>query len=162
MLKIRPATANDVDAIFELIRGLAAYEQLTDKVTGNSDLLRSHLFGSRPYAESIVADVDGQIVGFGLFFYTYSTFLTQPGLYLEDVFVRPEYRRQGIGKALMMSVAKTAFDRGCGRLEWSVLDWNQPAIEFYQSLGATILPDWKTCRMTAAILAEIATTAESD
>jgi GNAT superfamily N-acetyltransferase len=156
MVKIRPAQVQDVDAIFELIMGLAAYEKLTDKVTGNSGLLRSHLFGSRPYAESIVADLDGQIVGFGLFFHTYSTFLTQPGLYLEDVFVRAEYRRQGIGKALMISVAKIAFDRGCGRLEWSVLDWNQPAIEFYQSLGAAILPDWKTCRMTAETLAEIA------
>jgi GNAT superfamily N-acetyltransferase len=156
MLKIRPAQENDVDAIFELIRGLAAYEKLTDKVTGNSDLLRSHLFGVRPYTESIVAELDNQLVGFGLFFYTYSTFLTQPGLYLEDVFVLPEYRRQGIGKALMTSLAKIAFDRGCGRLEWSVLDWNQPAIEFYQSLGATILPDWKICRMTADTLAEIA------
>ena len=154
MLKIRPAQAADVDPIFELIMGLAAYEQLTDRVTGNSDLLRSHLFGARPYAEAIVADFDGQIVGFGLFFHSYSTFLTQPGLYLEDVFVRPEYRRQGIGKALMIAVAKIAFDRGCGRLEWSVLDWNQSAIEFYQSLGATVLPDWKICRMTAATLAE--------
>ena len=162
MLKIRPAQELDVDPIFELIMGLAAYEQLTDHVTGNSDLLRSHLFGARPYAESIVADLDGQIVGFGLFFHSYSTFLTQPGLYLEDVFVRPEYRRQGIGKALMIAVAKIAFDRGCGRLEWSVLDWNQPAIEFYQSLGATVLPDWKICRITAETLAEIATTAESD
>jgi GNAT superfamily N-acetyltransferase len=162
MLNIRPAQAQDVDAIFELILGLAAYEKLTDKVTGNSDLLRSHLFGARPYAESIVAELDNKIVGFGLFFHTYSTFLTQPGLYLEDVFFLPEYRRQGIGKALMMSVVKIAFDRGCGRLEWSVLDWNQPAIEFYQSIGATILPDWKTCRMTAATLAEIATKTESD
>jgi GNAT superfamily N-acetyltransferase len=132
------------------------YEKLTDNVTGNSALLRSHLFGARPSIESIVAELDDQIVGFGLFFYTYSTFLTQPGLYLEDVFVLPEYRRQGIGKALMMSVAKIANERGCGRLEWSVLDWNQPAIDFYQSLGATILPDWKICRMTAETLSEIA------
>jgi GNAT superfamily N-acetyltransferase len=162
MVKIRPAQAQDVDAIFELIMGLAAYEKLTENVTGNSYLLRSHLFGARPYAESIVAELDSKLVGFGLFFHNYSTFLTQPGLHLEDVFVLPEYRRQGIGKALMIAVAKIAFDRGCGRLEWSVLDWNQPAIEFYQSLGATILPDWKTCRMTAATLAEIAATAESD
>ncbi len=162
MLKIRSAQENDVDAIFGLIVGLAAYEKLTDSVTGNSDLLRSHLFEARPYAESIVAELDGQIVGFGLFFYNYSTFLTQPELHLEDVFVLPEYRRQGIGKALMIAVAKIAFERGCGRLEWSVLDWNQPAIDFYQSLGATILPDWKTCRLTAATLAEIATTAKSD
>ena len=156
MLIIRLAQLKDVNDIFELIVGLAEYEQLTDNVTGNSELLRSHLFGDRPYAESIVAELDDRIVGFGLFFHTYSTFLTQPGLYLEDVFVLPEYRRQGIGKALMISVAKIAFDRGCGRLEWSVLDWNQPAIDFYQSLGATILPDWKICRMTAETLAEIA------
>ena len=117
MLNIRPAQERDVDAIFDLIMGLAAYEKLTDRVTGNSDLCRSHLFGSRPYAESIVAELDTEIVGFGLFFHTYSTFLTQPGLHLEDVFVRPEYRRQGIGKALMMSIAKIAFDRGCAA--WS-------------------------------------------
>ncbi len=156
MLKIRPAQENDVDAIFELIRGLAAYEKLTDRVTGNSDLLRSHLFGARPYAESIVAELGNQLVGFGLFFHTYSTFLTQPGLYLEDVFVLPEYRRQGIGRALMISIAKIAFDRGCGRLEWSALDWNQPAIDFYQDLGAMILPEWKICRMTAETRSEIA------
>jgi GNAT superfamily N-acetyltransferase len=156
MLKIRLAAEQDTDAIFELILGLAAYEKLTDNVTGNSELLRSHLFGARPYAESIVAELDGKIVGFGLFFHTYSTFLTQPGLYLEDIFVLPEYRRQGIGKALMNSIIKIANERGCGRLEWSVLDWNQPAIDFYQSLGATILPDWKICRMTAETLAEIA------
>ena len=162
MLNIRPAQESDIDAIFDLIMGLAAYEKLTDRVTGNSDLCRSHLFGPRPYAESIVAELDTEIVGFGLFFHTYSTFLTQPGLHLEDVFVRPEYRRQGIGKALMMSIAKIAFDRGCGRLEWSVLDWNQPAIEFYHSLGATILPEWQICRMTADTLAEIAAKSESD
>jgi GNAT superfamily N-acetyltransferase len=162
MIEIRPAQEKDVDAIFELILGLAEYEQLTDRVTGNSELLRSHLFGDRLYAESIVAELDGKIVGFGLFFHTYSTFLTQPGLYLEDVFVQPEYRRQGIGKALMMSIAKIAFDRGCGRLEWSVLDWNQSAIDFYQSLGATILPDWKICRMTAETLAEIAVKSQTD
>ena len=150
MLKIRPAAAQDTDAIFELILGLADYEQLSDKVTGNRDLLRSHLFGTRPYAEAIVAELDTKIVGFGLFFHTYSTFLTQPGLYLEDVFVLPKYRRQGIGKALMMSIAKIAFDRGCGRLEWSVLDWNQPAIDFYHSLGATILPEWKICQIGRA------------
>jgi GNAT superfamily N-acetyltransferase len=155
VLKIRPAQAKDVDAIFELILGLAAYEQLTDRVTGSTELLRSHLFGERPYAEAIVAELDDRTIGFALFFHTYSTFLTQPGLYLEDVFVAPEYRRQGVGKALMTSVIKIARDRGCGRLEWSVLDWNQSAIEFYQSLGATILPDWKICRMSAETLAGI-------
>jgi GNAT superfamily N-acetyltransferase len=154
MLKIRPAQEKDIDAIFELIRGLAEYEKLTDRVTGDTEQLRSHLFGERPYAEVIVAELEERAIGFALFFYSYSTFLTQPGLYLEDVFVRPEYRRQGVGKALLSAVAKIAHERGCGRLEWSVLDWNQNAIEFYQSLGATVLPDWKICRMSAETLAK--------
>jgi GNAT superfamily N-acetyltransferase len=162
MLKIRPAEEKDVDAIFELIRGLAEYEKLTDRVTGNTDLLRSHLFGDRVYAEVIIAELEDLAIGFALFFPTYSTFLTQPGLYLEDVFVRPEYRRQGVGRALMTSVATIAHDRGCGRLEWSVLDWNQPAIEFYQSLGATVLPEWRICRMTVETLAEIAAKSQND
>jgi GNAT superfamily N-acetyltransferase len=157
MLIIRAAEERDIDRIFELILGLADYEKLRDRVTGNAELLRSHLFGDRAYAEAIVAELGDLTIGFALFFPTYSTFLTQPGIHLEDVFVQPEYRRQGVGKALMTAMAKIAHDRGCGRLEWSVLDWNQPAIEFYQSLGATVLPDWKTCRMTAATLAEIAT-----
>jgi GNAT superfamily N-acetyltransferase len=152
MLKIRPAQESDVDAIFDLIRGLAAYEKLSDRVTGNPELLRSHLFGTRPYAEAIIAELDNHPIGFALFFHNYSTFLTQPGLYLEDVFVRHEYRRQGVGKALLSAVAKIAVDRGCGRLEWSVLEWNQNAIEFYQSVGATVLPDWKICRLTGATL----------
>jgi GNAT superfamily N-acetyltransferase len=157
MIIVRAAEERDVDRIFELILGLAAYEQLSDRVIGNANLLRSHLFGDRAYAEAIVAELGDLTIGFALFFPTYSTFLTQPGIHLEDVFVQPEYRRQGVGKALMTTIAKIAHDRGCGRLEWSVLDWNQNAIEFYQSLGATVLPDWKTCRMTAATLAEIAT-----
>jgi GNAT superfamily N-acetyltransferase len=156
MLIIRAAEERDTEAIFELILGLAAYEHLSDRVTGNSELLRSHLFGDRAYAEAIVAELGDLTIGFALFFPTYSTFLTQPGIHLEDVFVQPEYRRQGVGKALMTAVAKIAHDRGCGRLEWSVLDWNQNAIEFYQRLGATVLPDWKTCRMGAETLAEIA------
>jgi GNAT superfamily N-acetyltransferase len=156
MLIIRAAEERDVEGIFELILGLAAYEQLSDRVTGNAELLRSHLFGDRACAEAIVAELGDLTIGFALFFPTYSTFLTQPGIHLEDVFVQPEYRRQGVGKALMTAIAKIAHDRGCGRLEWSVLEWNQNAIEFYQSLGATVLPDWKTCRMTAATLAEIA------
>jgi GNAT superfamily N-acetyltransferase len=162
MLKIRSAREQDIDVIFELIKGLAEFENLSDRVTGNTELLRSHLFGERPYAEVIVAELDERAIGFALFFYSYSTFLTQPGLYLEDVFVRPEYRRQGVGKALMTTVAKIAHDRGCGRLEWSVLDWNQNAIEFYQSLGATVLPEWRICRMTVETLAEIATRSQND
>jgi GNAT superfamily N-acetyltransferase len=162
MLTIRSAQEKDVDAIFDLILGLAAYEQLSDRVIGNTELLRSHLFGERPAAEAIVAELGDLPIGFALFFPTYSTFLTQPGIHLEDVFVLPEYRRQGVGKALMTSVAKIAHDRCCGRLAWSVLEWNQNAIEFYQSLGATVLPDWKTCRMSAETLAEIATKPQID
>lgn len=158
MLAIRPAQITDTDAIFMLISGLAKYEQLSDKVTGDPDLLRSHLFGDRPYAEAIVAELAQTIVGYALFFHTYSTFLTQPGLYLEDVFVATEYRRQGVGTALMTAVVKTASDRGCGRLEWSVLEWNESALAFYQSLGATVLPDWRICRMTAPELATLAQT----
>lgn len=156
MLMIRPAQITDIDAIFELISGLAKYEQLSDKVTGHPDLLRSHLFGDRPYAEAIVAELEQTIVGYAIFFHTYSTFLTQPGLYLEDVFVATEYRRQGVGRSLITAVAKTASDRGCGRLEWSVLEWNDSAIAFYQSLGATVLPDWRSCRMTAPELTTLA------
>ena len=162
MLQIRAAQESDIEEIFELILGLAAYECLSDRVTGNAELLRAHLFGERAYAEAIVAELGDLTIGFALFFPTYSTFLTQPGIHLEDVFVRPEYRRQGVGKALMSATAKIAHDRGCGRLEWSVLDWNQNAIEFYQSLGATVLPDWKTCRMTAETLAKIATKPQID
>ena len=134
MLIIRAAEERDVERIFDLILGLADYEKLRDRVTGNSELLRSHLFGEHPAAEAIVAELGDLTIGFALFFPTYSTFLTQPGIHLEDVFVQPEYRRQGVGKALMTAMAKIAHERGCGRLEWSVLDWNQNAIEFYQSL----------------------------
>ncbi len=159
MLAIRPAQITDIDAIFELILDLAKYEQLSDRVTGTSDLLRSHLFSDRPYAEAIVAELETKIIGYAIFFHTYSTFLTQPGLYLEDVFVATEYRRQGVGKALITTVAKIATERSCGRLEWSVLQWNENAIAFYQSLGATVLPDWRICRMTAPELATLAQTA---
>jgi GNAT superfamily N-acetyltransferase len=156
MVIIRPARSQDVNAIFELILDLAAYERLTDKVTGTSELLRAHLFDDRPYAEAIIAELDDLVIGYALFFHTYSTFLTQPGLYLEDVCVAPEYRRQGVGRSLMSAIAKIAVDRGCGRLEWSVLDWNQDAIAFYQKLGATVLSDWRTCRLTSTALAQLA------
>jgi GNAT superfamily N-acetyltransferase len=156
MLTIRTAQPSDVETMFELIQGLAEYEQLSHAVEGNPDLLRVHLFGERAYAEAILAWYHDRAVGFALFFYNYSTFLTQPGLYLEDLFVIPEYRRQGVGTALLTQVAQIAHQRGCGRLEWSVLDWNENAIEFYQQMGAKVLPDWRTCRVTADGLAEIA------
>jgi GNAT superfamily N-acetyltransferase len=156
MLIIRPGEPKDINAIFDLMKGLAAYEQLSAMVSGSTELLHAHLFGDRPYAETIVAELDNVTIGFALFFHTYSTFLTQPGLHLEDIFILPEYRRQGVGKALITQVIKIANDRGCGRLEWSVLEWNQSAIEFYQRLGATILPEWQICRMEGAILTQAA------
>ncbi|MDJ0634023.1 MAG: GNAT family N-acetyltransferase [Xenococcaceae cyanobacterium MO_188.B29] len=154
---IRPANPDDVADLFGLIKALAEYEKLSHRVTGNVDSLQEHLFGTRPYAEAIVAEADSLIVGFALFFPNYSTFLTKPGIYLEDVFVLPEYRRQGIGKALLIYLGKLALERDVGRLEWSVLDWNQSAIDFYQTMGAKVLPDWRICRVTGDALQNLAT-----
>lgn len=151
-IRLRVATADDVPTIFALIQALAEYEQLSHAVTGTLEALHEHLFGSRRYAEVVLAETAGSIAGFALFFYNYSTFLTKPGLYLEDLFVLPEYRRLGIGKALLIYLAQRAIAEGCGRLEWSVLDWNAPAIAFYQKMGATVLPDWRICRVTGAAL----------
>jgi len=155
-LNLRPAEPSDVAVLFQLIQALAEYEKLQDAVIGNAEALREHLFGCRPYAEAILADYGGQAVGFALFFTNYSTFLTQPGMYLEDIFVLPAYRRQGIGKALLTHLAQLAIERGYGRLEWSVLDWNQPAIAFYHRMGASILEDWRICRVTGSSLAQMA------
>ncbi len=155
-LTIRSATPADVPALFSLIKALADYEKLSDAVTGTPEQLADHLFGTRPYIEAIVANHAEQIIGFALFFHNYSTFLTKPGIYLEDLFVLPECRDQGIGKALLTYLAQLVVDRGCGRLEWSVLDWNEPAIGFYQRMGATVLPDWRTCRVTGDALTAMA------
>ncbi|PSB24782.1 GNAT family N-acetyltransferase [Stenomitos frigidus] len=149
---LRSATPDDVSVLFKLIQALAEYERLPDAVTGTPEALREHLFGSRRYAEAILAEVDGQAAGFALFFYNYSTFLTKPGIYLEDLFVLPEYRQRGIGKALLTYLAQRAIAENCGRLEWSVLDWNAPAIAFYEKMGATVLPDWRICRVTGDAL----------
>jgi GNAT superfamily N-acetyltransferase len=149
---IRPAQQADAKAIFALIQELAAYEKLTHQVTGTPEALSKHLFGSSAYAEALVAEHQGQLIGFALFFKNYSTFLTKPGLYLEDLFVQNAYRGQGIGKALLKAVAQIAQARGYGRLEWSVLDWNETAITFYQKMGAEVLPDWRICRVTEASL----------
>ena len=146
-LIVRSATPTDVHAIFNLIQALAEYEKLSHAVTGNPENLEQHLFGSKPYAEAIIAEYEEKSVGFALFFHNYSTFLTQPGIYLEDLFVLPQYRRQGIGKALLTYLAKLAVSRDCGRLEWSVLDWNESAIAFYKSMGASILDEWRICRV---------------
>lgn len=153
---IRAAQSADVADIFALIQALAEYEKLSHQVTGNPDLLRQHLFGDRPCVEAIVAEVGGKSVGFALFFTNYSTFLTKPGLYLEDLFVLPEHRGSGIGKALLSHLAKLVKERNYGRLEWSVLDWNTPAIGFYERMGATVLPDWRICRVTGEAIDQLA------
>jgi GNAT superfamily N-acetyltransferase len=153
---IRPAEAADVPLILAFIRGLAAYEKLLPEVTATEEQLRATLFGPRPAAECVLAFADGVPAGFALFFTNYSTFLAQPGLYLEDLFVAPEFRGQGIGQALLRHLARLANQRGCGRMEWSVLDWNQPAIDFYESLGAERKTDWTICRLTGDRLARYA------
>ena len=153
---IRAAHPDDAEAIFHLILALAEYEKLSHQVTGSVAELRSHLFGERPYAQAIVAEVDQQVVGFALFFYNYSTFLTKPGIYLEDLFVLPDYRRLGIGTTLLTHLAQRAVAEGCGRLEWSVLDWNVSAIAFYERMGADVLPDWRICRVVGDALTSLA------
>jgi GNAT superfamily N-acetyltransferase len=157
---IRPATPEDVPALHSLIRALAVYEKLEHEHVGPPERLREHLFGARPYCEAVVAvdakaspvDDGGRIVGFALFFYNYSTFLAQPGIYLEDLFVLPEERRRGHGRELLRAVARLAVERGCGRFEWSVLHWNAPAIRFYEALGARPLVEWGMFRMTGEAL----------
>lgn len=139
-----------------LIRELAAFEKLDDQARATPDALRTHLFGPKPRAEALVAEVEGKAVGFALYFHTFSTFRGQPGLYLEDVFVRETHRRLGIGKALLTSLARIARERGCGRLEWSVLDWNTPAIDFYRSLGARPMDEWTVFRLDDDPLSSLA------
>lgn len=153
---IHAATPADVPAIFALIQALAEYEKLSHEVTGNPDDLHQHLFGDRPYAEAILARVDEVPVGFALFFHNYSTFLLKPGIYLEDLFVLPTYRGRGIGKSLLQHLGQLAQQRGCGRLEWNVLDWNAPAIAFYERMGAEIKPEWQLCRVTGTALEQLA------
>lgn len=160
---IRPATPADTPTICHLIRALADYERLADKVVFDEGRLREHLFGPRPYAEVLLAEEAGAVVGFALFFHTYSTFLGQPSLYLEDLFVRPEHRGHGHGKALLAALAKLAVERDCGRLEWSVLNWNEPAIGFYRSLGAVPIDEWTFYRLTGdALWAAARSTAGKD
>lgn len=149
---IRAATPADVPLILNFIRELAAYEKLSAEVTATERQLEHTLFGSPPAAECLLAFQDAQPAGFAIYFQNYSTFLAQPGLHLEDLYVKPEYRGQGIGKALLLHVAQTANARKCGRMEWTVLDWNQPAIGFYESLGARQLTDWTICRLAGPAL----------
>jgi GNAT superfamily N-acetyltransferase len=152
---IRPAAARDVPAVHGLIRELAEYERLTALCTGTADELAASLAADRPAAEVLVAEVDGEIVGFALFFPTFSTFLARPGLWLEDLYVRPAHRARGIGTRLFRAVAALAVERGCGRFEWAVLDWNAPAIGFYERMGATVMPDWRIARVTGGPLEQL-------
>ena len=147
-LRIDHATADDVPAILRFIRGLAEYEKLADRYTATESSLRETLFGDKAYAEVLIARLQDVAVGYALFFHSYSTFMAKPGLYLEDLFVLTEHRGKGVGKALLLSVARIARERNCGRLEWSVLDWNQPAIDFYKRMGALVMSDWRICRLT--------------
>lgn len=150
---IRPASPADLEAIVGLIRELAAFEKLSHLVVVTPDLLHPQLFGARPAAEAVVAEHEGSVVGFALFFTNFSTFLGQPGLYLEDLYVQPAHRGSGLGKALLQHLGALAVERGCGRFEWSVLDWNDNAIRFYEKMGATVMPDWRICRITGDALA---------
>ena len=153
---LRPATPADLAAIVSLIRELADFEELTHLVVVTPQSLAPHLFGERPVAEAVVGEVDGTVVAFALFFTNFSTFLGRPGLYLEDLYVQPAHRGTGLGKALLQHLASLAVSRGCGRFEWSVLDWNLRAIDFYQKMGATVMPDWRICRVTGDALTALA------
>jgi GNAT superfamily N-acetyltransferase len=153
---IAPARPQDVPQIHALVRALSEYEKLSHLVTGTEAQLHDELFGDRPVIEAVVAWEEGAAVGFALFFQNFSSFLARRGLYLEDLFVLPAARGRGYGKALMQHLAALAVERNCGRFEWAVLDWNQPAIDFYQSLGAEVLPDWRICRLTGAALQRFA------
>jgi GNAT superfamily N-acetyltransferase len=157
-LAFRSGTVEDVPLILEFIRHLAEYERLAHEVSATEEGLRSTLFGERKVAEVVFALLDGKEVAFALFFHNYSTFLAKPGLYLEDLFVLPEYRRQGVGKAMLRHLAGVALERGCGRLEWWVLDWNEPSIEFYRRQGAVAMDDWTVFRVTGEALERLAST----
>ena len=155
-VQIVPARSEDVPIVLGLINALAEYERMSDHVVATEQGLRAWLFGDRPAAEVVLASADGSVVGFALFFHNFSTFLGRPGLYLEDLFVVPEWRGRGIGRKLMAHLAEIAVSRGCGRMEWSVLDWNRPAIGFYQRIGASLLEDWRVCRLSGDSLARLA------
>jgi GNAT superfamily N-acetyltransferase len=155
-ITIRPADEGDVGVILQFIRDLAKYEHLEHEVVATEGMLREALFGGRPYAEVVFACLNGEPVGFALFFHNFSTFLGRAGIYLEDLYVRPEARGHGVGRRLLTWLAVTAVSRGCGRLEWAVLDWNEPSIRFYRNLGAVALDDWTTYRVTGPALSRLA------
>ena len=145
---IRPATEGDVEALLRLIHDLAVYEKLEHMAVGTPAMMKAALFGPKPSCEAVMLEVDGRSVGFALYFFSFSTFLCKPGLYLEDLFVEPAHRGHGYGKALLKHLARICVERGYGRFEWRVLDWNEPSIKFYESLGAKVMPEWELVRMT--------------
>lgn len=154
-ISIRFACADDLPLIADLIRSLAEYEKLAHEVRFDEAVLGAKLFGPRPYAEVVIGEVDGAAQGFALFFHNFSTFEGRPGIYLEDLFVRPEARGSGLGKALLSRLAAIAVERDCARLEWSVLDWNEPAIGFYKKLGARLMDEWTVMRVDGAALVQL-------
>lgn len=156
-VSIRAAELRDVAAIVQLIRELADFEHLTHLLQVTPEKLRPHLFGERAVVEALVAESQEEVVGFAVFFTNFSTFLAQPGLYLEDLYVRPSHRGRGVGEALLSRVGRLAVERDYGRFEWSVLDWNARAIGFYEKMGATVMPDWRICRVTGDALKRFAT-----
>lgn len=155
-LDITPATVSDVSLILDFITALAEYERLPQEVVATEELLKQTLFGERKVAEVVIGYADGTPVGFALYFHNYSTFLGRPGIYLEDLFIKPAYRGKGYGKALLVYLAKITKERNCGRLEWSVLDWNVPSISFYKKLGAIAMDDWTMYRVTGKALDKLA------
>ncbi len=156
-LQVRPATEEDVPLLLDFIRELAEYEKLSHEVVADEEILRRNLFGDgHRGAEAVIATADGEPAGFALFFHNFSTFLGRPGIYLEDLYVRPEYRNAGIGRGLLAHLARLAVERGCGRLEWWVLDWNEPAIGFYEKLGAEAMDDWTVYRVAGEALERLA------
>jgi GNAT superfamily N-acetyltransferase len=155
LYQVRPAGPDDAETLARLIRELAVYEQLEHEARATPESIRAHLFGPRPYAEAVIALAQGEPVGFALFFHNFSTFRGQPGIYLEDLFIRPDHRGRGLGKALLQTVAALAVERGCGRLEWAVLDWNEPAIGFYRGIGARPMDQWTLYRLDDDALARL-------
>lgn len=155
-LRIEKATERDVPLILSFIKELAEYERLSHEVVATEEMLRASLFGERPMAEVLIAYTGEEAVGFALFFHNFSTFLGRPGIYLEDLYVQPRARGKGIGRALLSRLARLARERGCGRLEWAVLDWNEPAIRFYRNLGAVAMDEWTVFRATGESLARLA------
>ena len=158
---IRPATPADVAHIRSMIVELAVFEQLERQVVATEELLHEGLFGARPACEAIIGEADGEVVSFALFFHNFSTFLTRKGLYLEDLYVRQSQRGQGFGKAMLARLAQIAVERQCGRFEWSVLDWNAPAIQLYTSMGAVVMPEWRICRVAGDALTALAATTDT-